>query len=376
METTSDKTYMLRQDLERRILHGLSCEWETALWVLSNTYRQGMRKPLFNLRDMRRRLGEWDPEKREIALGRQFVMEHPWHAVRDVLRHEMAHQLAHEMLGGLGEASHGPAFQKACRLLRIEPDAAGKYERIENASNCETSDTILIKIKKLFALAESSNPHEAEAAMLKAHQLITRHHIDLLALNETRRFISMLVGRPALRHARDVYDLANLIQDFYFVQGIWVPIYLVEKGKMGRVLELSGTAANVEIAAYVFDYIGHYIEGQWRLFNGRKGHGLRRKVDFAVGVLDGFRRKLESAKNTRHQSVKSRALISLKDPMLDRYLKYKYPHLRSFRRQVAGQDPEILKAGIAAGETLVIAKGVTETGGSGKLIGNDLNVEH
>ena len=144
---------------------------------------------------------------------------------------------------------------------------------------------------------------------------------------------------------------------------------------MGRVLELSGTAANVEMAAYVYDYICHFIEGQWRLFNGGKGHGLRRKVDFAVGVLDGFRRKLEPAKTARLNPTQARALVSLKDPMLEKYLKYKYPHTKSFRRQGVGQDPEILRAGIAAGETLVIAKGVTETGRGrqvDRLVGPDL----
>jgi hypothetical protein len=371
MTTATDKTGSLRQALEQRIIHGLSCEWEVALWVLPETYRNELRKPLFSLRDMRRHLGEWDPEKREIALARQFIMEHPWHAVRDVLHHEMAHQLAHEIMGGLRETSHGAAFQKACHLLRIEPDATGRYEKIETVADSGASDAILVKIKKLFALAESPNPHEAEAAMLKAHQLIARYNIDLLALNQNRRFVSRLVGRPALRHTRDSYDLANLIQDFYFVQGIWVPIYLMDKGKMGRVLELSGTTANVEMAAYVFDYICHFIDGQWRLFNGRKGHGLRRKVDFAVGVLDGFRRKLEPTQKTRSNQTQVRSLVSLKDPMLDKYLKYKYPHTKSFRTQGAGRDPDILRAGIAAGETLVIAKGVTETGGRGKLIGNE-----
>ncbi len=370
MKTVTEKTGRLREDLERRIVHGLSCEWDVALWVLPERYRKGLRKPLFGLRDMRRRLGEWDPGKREIALGRQFVMDHSWHAVRDVLHHEMAHQLAHEVLGGLRETPHGPAFREACRLLRIEPDATGRYERIEDTPDRGASDAVLIKIKKLFALAESPNTHEAEAAMLKAHQLIARYNIDLLALNKERSFVSMLVGRPALRHTRDNYNLANLIQDFYFVQGIWVPIYVVEKGKMGRVLELSGTAANVEMAVYVFDYIRHFIDGQWRLFNGRKGHGLRRKVDFAVGVLDGFRRKLEPTKKFSIDSAQTRALVSLEDPMLDKYLKYKYPHTRSFRRQGVGQDPEILRAGIAAGETLVIAKGVAETSEGGKLITN------
>ena len=367
--TTAYKMGALRQAFEQRILHGLSCEWEVALWGIPDGCRKKMRKPLFSLGDMRRRLGEWDPNKREIIISRRLVLDHPWHAVRDVLHHEMAHQLAHEVLDGFRETAHGPAFQKACRLLRIEADATGKYERIERATGVSASDGMLLKIKKLFALAESPNRHEAEAAMLKAHELIAMHNIDLLALNRGRRFVSALVGPSALRHTRDKYTLANLIQDFYFVQGVWVPAYVVEKGKMGRVLELSGTSENVEMASYVYDYITHYIQGQWRVFSAGGGHGRKRKVDFAEGVLDGFRRKLAPGKQARLDHEHVRALISLKDPMLDKYLKYKYPRTRSFRRQGGMTDLEVLRAGIAAGETLVIAKGIRETGKSGKLIG-------
>ncbi len=324
-----------------------------------------MRKPLFSLRDMERRLGEWDPERRQIGLSRSFVMNHPWQAVRDVLHHEMAHQLAHEVLGAFREPAHGDAFRKACGMLRISQDATGKYDRVEDVPGSDASDGILLKIKKLLALAESPNPHEAEAAMLKAHELIARHNIDLLALDRKRRFVSALVGSPALRHPRDRYTLANLIQDFYFVQGVWVPAYVMERGKMGRVLEVSGTSENVEMASYVFDYITHYIERQWRVFQG--GGGGRRKVDFALGVLDGFRKKLTAKKKKPEKSVGG-ALVPLKDPQLGSYLKFKYPHIRSFRRQGAEADPEATRAGIAAGENLVIAKGIRETGSPGWLI--------
>jgi hypothetical protein len=272
------------------------------------------------------------------------------------------------VLGGLRETAHGEKFREACRLLRISPNATGAYERIEGLSNRVTSDDILLKIKKLFALAESPNPHEAEAAMLKAHQLIARHNIDLVALKKERRFVSCLVGPAALRHTRDRYDLANLIQDFYFVQGIWVPVYVLEKGKMGRVLEVSGTRENVEMASYVYDYITHYIDGQWRVFSGGNGNGRRRKVDFAQGVLDGFRRKLTPPKKGGVDGKDERAVVSLEDPQLRRYLKHRYPHIRSFRRQGAGVDPGAMKAGIAAGQSLVIAKGIRETGKQGRLL--------
>ncbi len=113
----------------------------------------------------------------------------------------------------------------------------------------------MTRIKKLLALAESSNAHEAEAAMMKAHELIAKYNIDLINTNERREFMSIFLGKPALRHWREDYHLAGLIQDFYFVQGIWVPAYVVDKEKMGRVLELSGTARNLKIAEYVLEFV-------------------------------------------------------------------------------------------------------------------------
>jgi len=368
MISTTDNAGRLRQALEKSILHGLSCEWEVALWGLPENCLASVRKPLFSLRDMERNLGQWDPGKREIALSRAFVLNHPWQAVREVLHHEMAHQLAHEVLGGQAETAHGEKFRKACRLLRIPPDATGAYERIEGVSNPGESDALLLKIRKLFALAESPNPHEAEAAMLKAHQLIARHNIDLMALEKERRFVSCLVGPAALRHTRDRYALANLIQDFYFVQGVWVPVYVLEKGKMGRVLEVSGTPENIEMASYVYDYIMHYVDAQWRVFSGGNGGGRRRKVDFALGVLDGFRKKLTPPERGSRGEQNERAVVSLEDPQLGRYLKRKYPYIRSFRRQGAGVDAGALAAGVAAGESLVIARGIRETGKQGRLI--------
>ena len=366
--TIPPDSHVLRQALWTRILHGLSCEWDLAVLSLPAGIRKKMRRPLFGLREMAQRLGVWDSAKREIALSREFVLTHPWKAVREVLHHETAHQVAFEVLGGSMEVSHGPSFQEACRFLRIDGKAAARYCDLEGAAVREEADGVLLKIKKLLALAESPNVHEAEAAMHKAHALIRKHNVDLIRLNQDRAFVSTLVGAPSLRQPRDQYMLANLLQEFYFVSGVWVPVYVVEKGKMGRMLELSGTSGNVETAAYVHDYIRHFIEGQWRLFSRGKGYGLRQKVDYASGILEGFRRKLASPGAEAPDGKMSRDLISLKDPLLTEYMAGKYPHLRSFRRGGGKVDAGVLDAGRAAGAALVIARGVTASGESGKLI--------
>ncbi len=369
------KPYSVWESLEQRILHGLACEWEAALWVLNSVHRKLMQKPMISLRDMSSKLGYWSEEKREICLSRDFVLNHPWDSIREVLRHEIAHQLAEQVLGAGDEPPHGPGFKKACYLLRANPEASGEYRTLHEqilheAPNSE--DKIMIRIKKLMALAESRNRHEAEAAMLKAHELITKYNIDLLTHKKNRDFVSVFLGKPALRHFREEYHLGHLLQDFYFVEGIWVSAYVIEKGKMGRVQEISGTVRNIKIAGYVYDFVRHYIDSGWTEYNKNKGLNRYRKTDFAVGIIEGFRSKMESEnEKTEKEKLKNndeRALVGIEDPLLIKYMKYKYPHTTSFRRNISSQDTNVLQDGISAGKNLVISKGITENGNSGRYL--------
>jgi hypothetical protein len=353
-----------QETLEHRILHGLCCEWETALWVLDEPHRQRMRPPLFCLRDYSRTWGTWSRERREISLSRDLVLRHSWDAVTEVLLHEMAHQFAEEVLGGREEPSHGPAFRRACHLLRANPKASGRYVPLDDRMARESQgpeDRTVRRVRKLMALAESPNRHEAEVSMAKAHELIAKHNLQLLEQDDNRDFASVFVGRPALRHPREDYALADLLQEFYFVQGIWVPAYVLEKGKMGRVLEISGTEQNIRLASYVHDFVCRFIEVRWRIYDEGKGLGRRRKTDYAGGVIEGFRSKLV-LKNKSKKPEGTKALIKLRDPLLEKYVAYRYPRTVTEKRGVSARDEEVVSDGKAAGKKLVIHKGITDKG--------------
>jgi hypothetical protein len=350
------------ETLERRILHGLSCEWETALWVLDEPYRQRMRPPLFCLRDYTRTWGTWSRQRREISLSRDLVLNHSWDAVVEVLLHEMAHQFAEEVLGVGDEPSHGPVFRRACHLLRANPKASGKYVPLDDRMTRGPrgpEDRMVRRVRKLMALAESPNRHEAEVSMAKAHELIARHNLQLLEKDGHREFASVFVGKPALRHPQEDYALANLLQEFYFVQGIWVPAYVLDREKMGRVLEISGTEQNVRLASYVHDFVRRFIDGEWRIYNKGKGLGRRRKTDYAGGIIEGFRSKLVSQVKRKRTEGK-KALIKLRDPLLDKYVAYRYPRTVNERRGGSARDEGVVSDGKAAGKKLVIHKGITE----------------
>jgi hypothetical protein len=359
------------EELERRILHGVALEWIHAMSHLRATLKCSLQMPLFSLRNLNGQWGMWSRSKREIFLSRRLVLDHSWDSVYEVLLHEIAHQCVDEVFGAHNGPPHGALFQKACYLLRANPKSSESCPLLDERLASESlhpNDKTMVRVKKLMALAESGNAHEAEAAMAKAHELITKHNLDLFAQeSEQRDFASVFVGKPALRHYREDYHLAHLLQDFYFVHGIWVSAYVVEKEKMGRILEINGTLQNLKIASHVHDFVCRFIGSQWVEYNNDKRLSSSRRTDFAVGVIQGFRSKLEQSQ----KQIKPRnelALVKIEDPPLAGYVADRYPRVVTFRRGISSQDKKVLRDGERVGHKLVISRGITERQRSDKLL--------
>ncbi len=354
-------------ELDRRFLRGLLAEWENALWLLPASLRRMLNKPFFSISEIPGRLGSWDYQKREIIFNRELIHDGRWDDVKEVLLHEMAHQVAHEGFRAMSESAHGKKFQDACRLLRANPKASGTYrslhERLHMGETLSQRDKIVTKIHKLLALAESTNLNEAYAAMQKAHELILRHNVELIKDDTQQNYHCIFLGKPRLRHFRETYHLAHLLQDFYFVQGVWIQAWVLEKEKMGRVLEISGTRSNVQIAEYVYDSVRRFIEMNWDGYRQGKKFNRYRKTDFAVGVIDGFRTTLKKAAPSGIDSGGTSLPEITEDHALTSFVTQRYPNIRSFSRRSPGHDKQVRRDGRKKGRQLIVAKGITHKEG-------------
>jgi hypothetical protein len=197
--------------------------------------------------------------------------------------------------------------------------------------------------------------------MRKAYYLIAQYNVDRITRGEEGEYYSIFLGTPRLRHFREAYHLAHLLQDFYFVQGMWVQAWALEKGKMGRVLEISGIRRNVLIAEYIHDSVCRYIDTAWTDYCRGKGLNRYRKSDFALGVIEGFKATLQQTCTSGETG--SRLPVQIEDQALTSYLARRYPHVRSFSRKSPGLDERVLADGTARGRKLVIAKGITRNDG-------------
>jgi hypothetical protein len=346
----------LNEELERRILTGLSWEWkQVAAYYLSNKKYEQFKAPIFELKKMLS-LGTWDAERNVIALNREFILSHKWEYVVEILVHEMAHQYVTVFLGA-DDRPHGALFLQACELFRIKPNATARYKNFNEDEPTECHDRIVEKIHKLLALAQSDNKNEAESAMLKAQSLIHYYNIELIETQKKQHYVSHWLGKCTLRHGREEYALVRFITEYYFVHSILIRSYLVERDKPGSVFEISGSQANVEIAHYVYDFIRHYIDRSWN--SHPEFRQQRHKTDFALGIIAGFKDKIK----LQHQQDNSgtTALVRRCDLQLQSYIKYRYPRLTSRRSGRRQENQAARQAGYKKGQEMIIHKGVTST---------------
>ena len=70
-------------------------EWNGIVWRHADKLGlHGMREPVFSINREMNELGRWYPfPKSMIELKESLVLDHPWYAVSEVLRHEIAHQI-------------------------------------------------------------------------------------------------------------------------------------------------------------------------------------------------------------------------------------------------------------------------------------------
>lgn len=342
-----DGTATLRLELERAALRAIHKAYGH---INGSLFRFALRPAALELLGSAERLGRWVPAHRTIELSRNLLLLHGWGVLEEVLKHEMAHQYVDEVLGVRDEPAHGPTFQRVCQERGIDARAAGAP-----AAPAEPeSSPILDRIAKLLALAESPNEHEAQAAMSAAQRLMLKHNLEAAVSGDSAARCFRHLGKPTGRVAEHQRRLAMLLDEHFFVQVIWVPVWRVAEGKRGSVLEVCGTRDNVELAAYVYDFLSYTADALYREDRKRRRdrtHRARRK--FLAGVISGFHERLGREK----QRSAEQGLVWVGDAATSAYFRRRHPHVRWARHSIS-TGGEAYTRGQTAGRSIVLHRGV------------------
>ena len=303
------------------------------------------------LSDGPHRLGCWHRQSRTISLARALVFERPWGLVREVLKHEIAHQYVDEALRIHDETAHGPAFTRVCREHGIDASAAG----LPSGGAAGGPHPVLRRITRLLALADSPNLHEAEAAMNEARRLMLLHNVDATATATADGYGYRHVGPVKARTETSERILAGILGRHFFVSVIWIPSYLAESGRRGYVLELCGTPANLEVAEYVHGFLTDTAQRLWRDHKRALGiHSDQERRRFCAGVMAGFDEKLRTGERVSQRQ----GLVRHADAQREASFRRRYPRRTEPRRQRRSRGPPPTSRDAAAGGRVELHRSV------------------
>ncbi|MEE8349671.1 MAG: DUF2786 domain-containing protein [Acidobacteriota bacterium] len=342
-------------------INGQLCnQWNRQLYRWWHSYNQeylseALQRPLIRLGKGAQPLGSWHPERRILTISQVHIMRDPWTSVMHTLRHEMAHQYADEVLKPIDEGPHGPAFQKACQRLRCLPGSETRPGK-----PCLPEEEKIFRIlKKVLSLASSPNEHEAQAAVQKARYLLTKYSVDLVEFDRERNFSFRCLGTVKGRRMSYELWLASILNQFFFVEVLWAESYDALRGRSGSVLEIFGTATNLDMAEYVYHYLLTLLDHLWKKYKTLNGISINRERQrYFAGVLEGFYRKLHDQEASLE---KTHALVWKGDPRLQKFFRYLNPRVQ--RRSWGGPSRnQTYEDGRLEGKRVTIQRPIAEKG--------------
>jgi hypothetical protein len=305
------------------------------------------------------KLGQWCGEGRRLELSEQLLLEHGWGVLVEVLKHEMAHQYVYEVLKETAEGPHGKIFRGVCETRGIDANPAG----IPGAAGHHPEQAKRIdQLTKLLRLATSGNVHEAAAATSAAQRLMLKYNLsEPVTAHHSIQYSHRHLGQPTGRVTEAERILACILGEHFFVQVIWVSVFRPFEGKRGSVLEICGTADNLELASYVHAYLSAAADRLWaeyRTTHQIKSNAHRR--EFLAGVFTGVREQLKKDQKKREKE----GLVWVGDAELARFFKLRHPHIRWLRGQ-SRERPDAWGKGRDAGRALDLHRPLREATSKG-----------
>ncbi|OFZ11093.1 MAG: hypothetical protein A2Z20_04175 [Bdellovibrionales bacterium RBG_16_40_8] len=375
---------------ERSVILELNREHES----LCNIHRVNLRPIAITLFDSDSLWGQFDNRTRTISISRKLVNEHPWQHVVGVFHHEMAHQYVAEQMPKQYQnvRPHGELFKEACRRLGIRDQFTKAGIDLQNCnldwrtnSINETTEKILDKAKKLLALANSTNEHEAHLAMERVRELYAKFNLQHISVAAKDHFIHLIITLHKKRMSSCEQRLISILAEHFFVKVLLFQQFDAKSGERFRAIELIGIRENVLMAEYVYYFLLQQVEFLLQHAIASK-LGLTRsdRISFKLGVLDGFDKKLQQS--NRVSSNKAPAAASAKtteltvigvalakfknDSHLEDYISKIYPRLRNGRSSSISIDDIAFAAGHSAGKSINLNRPITASMGNK---GNFLN---
>ncbi len=90
-----------------------------------------------------------------------------------------------------------------------------------------------------------------------------KYNLEEASSKKARAYAFRSLGKPTGRVLEPERVLAAILGKHFFVDVIWVPVYLPREGVRATALEACGTPENLAMAEYVHGFLAHTAEQLW-----------------------------------------------------------------------------------------------------------------
>ncbi len=314
------------------------------------------------------KLGYFSPSNFQLGLHKKLMYLAHNEVLSNIIRHELAHLYCSLIYGEKAKnlASHGQEFHKVCTDFGWGPEVSKAYGNLEFENQLYSVDSsfekVKSKIEKLLALADSDNPHEAEAATLKANQLLLKYNLQNLDYDEddVETCVKLVFRTKKLNATMNaLYDILQ----YFYVQ----PVF--NRTREGVGLDVVGTRINVEMADYITKFLASEFEILWNKARKQDPRlkGLKMKNNYILGVATGFTQKLKAERNLLKNDKSSSRELMIMEENLSQQVRMAFPRLSRQAGSSASFDAHARAKGQRDGGNISIRPGVSQ-GNKGALL--------
>ncbi|CAH2213257.1 DUF2786 domain-containing protein [Tepidibacter aestuarii] len=215
---------------------------------------------------------------------------------------------------------------------------------------------IISKIKKLFALSESSNENEAKVALIKAQELLAKHKLSIKEIKEyqdTKTNVIENKTNVSFTKAKWKGRLAYVIAENF-------GCYSYFKTRRNNTVAFMGKDEDVTVCTIVLEYAIDCINNTvkklkyqyYKKYNTTKGL----ENDYALGFIAGLENAFEKQKISNQQWN----LVLVKDPaVIDRYNDMKFKGSVNTSTKFKGFN-QVYEQGVEDGEKFSVTDKIAE----------------
>jgi len=229
-------------------------------------------------------------------------------------------------------------------------------------------DKVIDKIKKLFALANSSNEHEAKAASSMAQQLLTKYNLTTEEVSSTsEKYTEEFVVTGRKKTSVEWKFVQSILRSYFFIE-------IVQTRHMsGQICYIMfGQPHNIEIAKYVRDFLTVAFKNSFKQYRKDYQAPVGHRSSYYTGLFEGLCEQLKQARQTAEQEV---GLVVVPDADLSDFVKDTFSKgltVKSNKNKV--RNTEAAAVGYDEGKKLQIAQGLDTNRDDSKNIGQTLRL--